>query len=193
MNRSPLPKGVLYLLAALTVGCEHTEPFSTGAFTPEGPFSTAVPRQLTLNLGTDLVPVWKPDETGLFYSYERTDSSQRDRCIAELPPEGGTRTLTLCTHASFSIDSIDALERPVVSDSLLVYLSSVGEQFALTPNHRELLVTRLDDLIHVDTIQKFPFVSPSSRIHDIPVHMAWLGDDAHLRGRQDRLRPSGSV
>jgi hypothetical protein len=192
VNRSPLPKGVLYLLAALTVGCEHTEPFSTGAFTPEGPFSTAVPRQLTLNLGTDLFPVWKPDETGLFYSYERTDASQRDRCIAELPPGGGTRTLTLCTHASFSIDSIDALERPVVSDSLLVYLSSVGEQFALTPNHRELLVTRLDDLIHVDTIQKFPFVSPSTQIHDIPVHMAWLGDDAliYVAGRIDYVPPA---
>jgi hypothetical protein len=180
------------VLAALTVGCQHSEPFSTGSFSPEGPFSTAIPRQLTLNTGTDLFPVWRPDETGLFYSYERTDSSQRDRCIAELPPGGGSRTLTLCTHASFSIDSTDALERPVVSDSLLVYLSSVGEKFALTPNHRELLVTRLDDLVHVDTITKFPFVAPGGRIHDIPIHMAWLGDDAliYVAGRIDYAPPA---
>ncbi len=52
----------------------------------------------------------------------------------------------------------------MVSDSLLVYLSSVGEVVALTPYHRELLlVTGSTIWSHVDTLTKFPFVAPGGR------------------------------
>jgi hypothetical protein len=180
------------LLAGVLAGCQHSEPFSTSSFSPTGPFSRAIPRILTLNVATDLFPVWKPDETGLFYSYERTDDQDRDRCIAQMPPSGRTRSLTICTHASFSADSIDALEMPVVSDTRIVYLSSVGEAGALTPFHRELFLSSLDNLIPVDTLLRFSFVAPSGRTHDIPTHMAWLGDDAliYVGARVDYVPPA---
>lgn len=199
MIRSPLRRGAqTFLLAGVITGCQHSEPFSTGSLAPHGPFSTAIPRLLTLNSGTDLFPAWRPDETGVFYSYERTDdhlpgqSPDGDRCIAELPAEGGSRQFTLCTHAAFSTDSIDALEFPVVSNSRIVYLSSVGEAGGFSPSHRELLLSRLDDPIHIDTLLHFGFVAPGGRIHNIPTFMSWLDDDAliYVGTRVDYVPPA---
>jgi hypothetical protein len=173
--RSHRPKGpIVLVLAATALACQHSEPFSPGKYAPSTPFSASVPRQLTLNLNSDLYPSWTPDGSGVFYTFARPDQNDGDRCSAELPAGGGSRILTLCTHAAFSKDSADAVEMPVVSDSQLVYLASVGDAGGLTPNRRALLISPLSNLTHADTIGRLPFMSSSGQPIGYLGSLAWL-------------------
>jgi hypothetical protein len=79
-----------WLAALLVAGCGHPDPFSGGAPATLGPFSGAVPRQLTFNFGTDLTPSWNAAESMLLYSYEALDIASTERLFRRpaLAPSG---------------------------------------------------------------------------------------------------------
>src|SRR5256885_8825838 len=90
------PRSLPRLALLLFLGCDHGTPFATGTYGSDQPFTAGSPRRLTYNLGQDRAPAWLPDESGIVYSFERTDRPDRDRCLGILPPEGGQRVSTIC-------------------------------------------------------------------------------------------------
>lgn len=75
-------------------GCDHTEPFSYTAPAARGPFSDAIPRQLTFNPGDDRFP---SVQSGLVaYSRRLSDRKDHDWCVSVLPDTGGQLIHDLC-------------------------------------------------------------------------------------------------
>jgi hypothetical protein len=78
----------------LTTGCGHTEPFGSDVAGPNGPQTSAIPRQLTFNPGDDRSPAGS-DGVVLFSRYDPTRATT-GHCIAVLPSDGGTLEAELC-------------------------------------------------------------------------------------------------
>src|SRR2546428_5017490 len=95
-------------------GCEHTAPFAPADTGSDQPFGAGSPRRVTLNLGDDRAPAWLPDESGFWYSFERADRADHDRCLALLPPDGGRIVRTLCDRIPAADDSTDAWTEPAI-------------------------------------------------------------------------------
>jgi hypothetical protein len=129
-NRLTLALLVLALLQVLS--CDHSAPFTTAPTGSGKPLQAGSPLRLTYNLGQDRAPAWLPDESGIVYSYERTDGRDRDRCLGVLPPAGGQRTQELCEVAPAGDDSTNVLTEPAVDASgrlaYVVNSSGVGAQ-----------------------------------------------------------------
>src|SRR5918996_5002389 len=102
-------------LLLLSMGCEHSTPVQPGPYPPAPPFSSLLPRRLTFNVADDRTPAWLPDGTGIIYSTERQDRLDRDRCLAVLPPDGGTIRTSYCQLHPENDDSTDLMEAPAVS------------------------------------------------------------------------------
>lgn len=119
-------------LAALMLGCGHTDPFTGTDAEPRGPFSTANHMQLTFNAGADLAPAWTDDGTGILYTYSEPTRPDHDRCLGILPGGGGSRTLSLCDERPGHADSAETLTSAALSsDGRLLYL--VGASTRITP------------------------------------------------------------
>ena len=78
------------LAAVMPAGCTHDGPFVPGVYSPGVAPGAGSLVQLTYNAGVDLAPTWLPDGSGFFYTNERFDRPDRDRCLALLPALGGT-------------------------------------------------------------------------------------------------------
>src|SRR3954469_19028055 len=72
------------LLTAMLAACDHSTPFHSGEYGPEGPLLLGFPTRLTFNPGQDLVPNWMAGDT-IVYTAERIDRADHDRCLAFLP------------------------------------------------------------------------------------------------------------
>src|SRR4029078_7804837 len=94
-NRSAHWWAALVLIASLA--CEHSSRAE-----PEPPseclqVSSASPVRLTFNRADHRTPSWLPDGSGIIYSSERQDRTDRDRCLNTLPLGGGTVSATYCS------------------------------------------------------------------------------------------------
>src|ERR671910_481089 len=78
------------------IGCEHSSPAQPEQPPALPPFSSSPPVRLTFNRADDRTPSWLPDGSGIIYSSERQDRSDRDRCLSVLPASGGTISATYC-------------------------------------------------------------------------------------------------
>src|SRR5260221_12899671 len=85
---------VLCASAVLAGGCNHSWPFDAGNPAPLGPRGQEVPRRLTFNPGDDRDPSVRGGEI----TYSRLDPDERggERCLATLPPAGGTISAETC-------------------------------------------------------------------------------------------------
>ncbi len=171
----------LTLLAAVVpVGCTHDGPFVPGAYAPGVPPGAGALLRLTYNAGLDLAPSWLPDGSGFFYTTERYDRPDRDRCLALLPAEGGTITRQICNRVPAADDSVDAFAAATVApDGRLAYVRAsapldVGRPLA--PRFTELVVATLTDPHRLTLLQSFPHPGPSGRGHDGVAHLRWLSD-----------------
>ncbi len=112
-----------FVLAAW--GCGHSEPFQDPNETSNGPFSPAIPIQLTYNPGTDLTPAFLPGDTLVLYSYEQSGALNPNVCIGSLPVAGGTRVSDSCPKSAAALDSTERYENPVpLNDSMIVLVQS---------------------------------------------------------------------
>jgi len=106
-------------------GCGHSEPFQDPNETSNGPFSPAIPIQLTYNPGTDLTPAFLPGDTLVLYSYEQSGALNPNVCIGSLPVAGGTRVSDSCPRSAAALDSTERYENPVpLNDSMIVLVQS---------------------------------------------------------------------
>lgn len=111
------------LLAAWA--CSHSDPFQDPDENNSGPFSPAVPVQLTYNPGSDGAPAFLPGDTLLVYSYPQSGAINENWCIGGLPVAGGTRVSDSCPRSAAALDSTERYENPVpINDSIVVLVQS---------------------------------------------------------------------
>ena len=168
----------LVLFAALLAACEHSTPFRPGTYGPDGPLSAGPVTRLTFNPGEDLGPVVLPGGGGIFYSAERLDRSDRDHCLAELPPNGGAIRRWVC-RTTVADDSINVLDEPAVSgDGRLAYVRASGSlQFGrpLGPSAQQLvLATLAAPEAPTRVLLPIPSPAPGGRVYEAISHIGWL-------------------
>jgi hypothetical protein len=95
------------LLAVLLVGaCGHEGPWQPAAPPPSGPFSDAVPRRLTFNLGDDRAPAVGTGPGASLVAFARFDPVESPTpCIAVIPVAGGTLARQHCPPARGVLDT----------------------------------------------------------------------------------------
>ncbi len=171
---------IALLTALVPAGCAHDGPYVPGAYAPGGPPGVGALVRLTYNGGADLAPSWVPDGSGFFYTAERLDRPDRDRCLALLPAAGGTIAREICNRVPAAADSVDAFSAAAVApDGRLAYVRAsapldVGRPLA--PRFYQLVVATLADPHRVAVLRSFPHTGPSGRVHDGASQLRWVGD-----------------
>ena len=170
-------------LSCLAFGCTHDQPMSVGSFTPSGPRGSVVPVRLTYNPGEDLGPVWLPDGNGFFYTMERLDESDQDRCLVLMPAGGGSIAREICDHTPAAVDSVDAFSAAAIApDGRLVYVratASLAAGWPVAPHDQQLVLGMLADPFTVRVLlPSIPYPGPSGRIHQGVAQVRWLDDSS---------------
>ncbi len=164
------------LVAVLVSGCGHSEPFSSTPERNEGPLLPGNPAQITHNLLQDLRPSWLPDGSGILYTYESSPVENRDRCLAILPPDGGTRGTEICNTSVGHLDSTEAYGPSAVSaGGQLAYSYAQSTPLRVVPNVIQLRVAPLADPQNFTVVHTLPLGVdgvPISGIGDLH----WLSD-----------------
>lgn len=174
------PKSVAHCaLVCLVVACTHDQPMSVGSFTPGGPFGSVVPLRLTYNTGEDLGPVWLPDGSGFFYTMERLDRDDKDRCLVLMPAGGGSIEREICDRIPAADDSVDAYSAAAIDpNGRLAYVrgtASFSAGWPVTTHDQQLVVGTLADPVTVRVLlPSIPYPSPSGRIHQGVAQVRWL-------------------
>jgi hypothetical protein len=162
---------------ALLVACEHSTPFRPGDY-PPGDAPRDASGRLTYNPGSDRAPAWLPDGSGLLYARERLDREDRDRCLSELPPTGGSVRREVC--GAEPGDSTDAFDSPApAADGRLAHLwaSSPADLPSIEPRSQRLGVRRADDRAAFRTLATLPyFFDPAQQPHESLSQVRWAGD-----------------
>jgi WD40 repeat protein len=172
-----LRSGVVVLAAVLA--CDHSAPFGAPDTGANRPLGAGTPVQLTYSPGQEHTPGWVPDGSGFFFSEQRLDRPDRDRCLSELPPLGGRIERQLCHHTLGGEDSTDVFDSPAVgADGRIAFVaaSSSARLLTLAPTYQVLL---LAPLAHPDSTQvllPIPYPSPSGRTHTGVSNLEWLPD-----------------
>ena len=165
----------------LAFACTHDQPMSIGTYTPGGPFGSVVPLRLTYNPGEDLGAAWLPDGSGFFYTMERYDRNDKDRCLALMPASGGSIEREICDPTPAADDSVDAYSAAAISATgRLAYVratASLNVGWPVTPHDQQLVVGTVADPFTVRTLlPSIPYPAPSGRIHQGAGQMRWLND-----------------
>jgi Tol biopolymer transport system component len=168
---------VLLVVAA----CAHPE---TGPVEPpeNPPFGDgSFPRRLTLNEVDDRHPQWLPDGSGIIYSTERADQQHdRDRCIALLPPEGGTQMWRSCQTDGRHVDTTDVWEWPSVGpDGDVIFIRTTGWINTKKTGFPSIALADGRDFMHARKVRSLPFFSESGKQEVIGWTFRWL-DPEHV-------------
>jgi hypothetical protein len=164
----------------LVLACSHDAPLQPGSYAPNVPPGSGSLVRLTFNVRADRSPVWLPDGSGFFYSRERDDRDDLDRCLALLPASGGSIEREICDRTAAADDSVNAFSAPAIdADGRLAYVRAsapldVGRPLA--PRYHELVVARLDDPLSVRVLQSMPYQGPSGRGHEEITQVRWVAD-----------------
>jgi hypothetical protein len=164
--------------AALLAGCGHQEAFPPGEVPNAGPRSTVPPIRLTLAPGEDLAPAWLNDDASLVYSFRRETRSGTDRCLGQLPPDGGTRVLEKCILSGPDADSVDALGPVAVGPAnRAAWVDARSLAGRVAPDKGGI---RVGSLAPADTgvlVRTLPYPAPNGVLHATATHLGWLKRD----------------
>jgi hypothetical protein len=158
---------------------------------------------LTYNAGQDRAPAWLPDESGIVYSFERTDRPDHDRCLGVLPPDGGQLRREICHGGPAADDSTDVLTEPAPrADGWVAYLDVQSAIGATVPSSVTLLKFPLTDPTHTVFVQKFPYLADTV-LYNEGTQLRWLDSTSLLyvaqrvghEGRRsaDTVRTGGEI
>jgi hypothetical protein len=154
---------------------------SVGSYTPGGPFSSLVPLRLTYNPGEDLGPVWLPDGSGFFYTMERLDRDDKDRCLVLMAAGGGSIEREICDRIPAADDSVDAYSAAAfATNGGLAYVrgtASFAAGWPVTTHDQQLVVATLADPVTARVLlPSIPYPSPGGGIHQGVAQVRWLND-----------------
>jgi WD40-like Beta Propeller Repeat len=176
-----IPRGQLELVCCvlLAAACEHSSAVEPDPYPPAPPFSALLPRRLTFNTGDDRTPAWLADGSGIVYSTERQDRIDHDRCLAVLPPEGGTIQATHCQLNPIHDDSTDLMESPAVNAAGALFfhrvVSWVGQQKL---GSSALMLGSADRPVEASVLRALPYTAPNGRLHSTIRGPRWIGVDS---------------
>jgi hypothetical protein len=161
------------LLLLLLGACSHSEPFVQEADPPaNGPFKSARPLQLTLNLGLDGWPSFAPGETRVLYSAQ-DPAPEFDQCVLSLPATGGGATRVQCP-LRVPDGLTESFDNPVSDGTRLAWVRAVVGVDAPAPFTWSLWMKTLSPPGTPVEIQSYPYDVPSGRVHDLPRFLQWL-------------------
>jgi Tol biopolymer transport system component len=125
-----------WLLLLASLGCGHTEPFSTNPPATDVPFDMGPPARLTMNQGPDRGAAWLPDGSGILYSSQQLGRRDNDVCLALIPATGGSQRQLTCDLSPTGADSPDAIESPAPTpDGRLAFVARASRIAAITPEN----------------------------------------------------------
>jgi hypothetical protein len=162
------------LLSGL-VACGHDTLYAPATSTAKPPLRSGSMHQVTFSLANDLQPSWSPDGLRILYAFDGSEGLYPDRCVATLPPEGGTREPLSCLHRAAS-DSVDLSEWLAGSSAgRYVYTWSPWAHSAYTPDSSILRIGRLSDPFAERSVLTLPILL-SGRVYHLVTHLTWLDD-----------------
>lgn len=171
----PAPWTVALLLAA----CAHTE--AAPVEIPDNPpFGDGVwPRPITFNQFDDRHPQWLPDGSGIIYSTERGDQQyDRDRCIALLPPDGGSQRWRTCETDGRHVDTTDVYEWPSVSPTGdVAFIHTTGWRRTAKTGMPRIALAHGFDVQHSRVVRTLPFFSNTGKQEVLGWTFRWIATD----------------
>jgi hypothetical protein len=178
-----------WVMALLLTGCAHTETEPVD-YPDNPPFGAGVwPRPITFNELDDRHPQWLPDGSGIIYSTERADQyidpdlppdiqGTRDRCIALLPPEGGTQRWRKCETDGRNADTTDVYEWPSVSPAgNVLFIHTTGWRLLKKTGHPRIALARGFDVQHSRVVHSLPLFSNTGKQQVLGWTFRWIAPD----------------
>ncbi len=162
----------------MLAGCGHGEGFQAPDPWALGPLVPGAVARLTYSGGRDQSPSWRPDGTGILYSWEDLTTTARGWCLGVLPADGGSRTLSRCGRQQQ--DSVHAFDWAAeAADGRVAMVRALSLRFAFAPYDWALVVGSADDPVRGTPVQTIPFTLPSGRMVQGLSQVRWL-DSATL-------------
>jgi hypothetical protein len=191
VHRSPRQLPALLVLLPL-LGCGHTEPFGSPPLGTDQPFDAAPPIRLTLNLGPDRGAAWLPDGSGILYSGQQLGRSDKDVCLALLPPGGGRQRQVTCDLTAEGRGQRDALESAApAADGRLAFVTAHSGLGADSPSEQGIVLASIADPRSYRLLKSMPYTIPVERLHGGASQLRWWGENRllYLGERVMYIRP----
>ncbi|HEV8265290.1 MAG TPA: hypothetical protein VGQ06_10070 [Gemmatimonadales bacterium] len=170
----PVTPPFLLALSFTVAACRHETPFAYVGPDSLGPISSAVPRRLTFSAGDDR----NPSVSGATLVFSRLDGSRgRERCLAFLPPQGGTLRRVVCPPTSPADTFVDTWVEPTLSPDgrQLAFVWQKGAPASYYTWTRDLVVAPADDPGRPSFAGQAWYVLPDGRIATAVTKPMWLG------------------
>lgn len=166
------------LLLVAAIGCAHSDPFQDPGETNRGPFSPALPVQLTYNPGPDLTPAFLPGDSIVLYSFRRSTEPAFNQCLGALPVPGGTTVSESCPRSAAALDSIQRYENPVpLNDSIVVLVQSARRKGAGADNNTLLGTAPWRAADELTPRVSFPVPMPHGVLEISASYLSLIGGD----------------
>lgn len=194
--RQRLEKTAQLGLMLLLLSCAHSDPFEDGKDQHLPPRIPGPLVQLTYDLGDDMTPAWLPDGSGIAFTWTSIAPLDRNRCLAVIPAQGGTRFGEKCLRRDLlTADSISALNWVAVGpDGRAAWIDQVGKRVRLPPDRSAIRIGKLEDSDTGVAVRTFLYLAPSGNLHMTATHLTWIGANslAYVAGQLDWPRPCSS-
>lgn len=163
------------IVAIGLTACAHEEPFQNQNPGLDSTFGRGPDRQLTFNPAADVRPAWLSDGSALIYTYEGISGSVRDRCLASLPPSGGTRRELPCAASQLSQDSVDAFSEAAPGPGgRMLFTRESSLPGDINPRQGALELGTVNQPGSATTVLTFPYTASNGHIHSGISHIRWL-------------------
>jgi hypothetical protein len=171
----PLIATGIAVLAAWSMACGHSDPFTPASQATTGPFDTLQPIRLTFSADSDLTPAWSADGRQLFYTFAVPNDPDHDRCVGVLPGGGGSRVAEKCPLTDVAGDSTTVSRWPAPGPGNLMawteYQTRLGR---IPPDAGAIRIGTFDPADPGQPVRTLPYLAPSGLVHNVPTHLAWL-------------------
>lgn len=161
--------------ALLALACGHTDPFSVPPYGTTEPLDPTPPVRLTRNPGPDREGSWLADGSGILYSSQQTGRPDRDVCLADLPPTGGSQRSLVCDLSALGGDTINSIDYPVgAEDGRLAFLKAGNPTNVSAPVIEAVTVSPDLDPRAGTEVVRTPYTVAGEPTHNTITHLRWL-------------------
>ncbi len=161
---------------AIVAACEHTQPVDpTMTIPPLGPRDMTPPEQLTFNTGIDTTPAF--GDSFIVYSRQTPDRTVGDRCLAFLPPHGGTLLREVCPPEGRPDTTREAWMWPAISPDgrSLAFVRRITVGFDV---YRQLVVAPIDSVANFRVLVNGLFRVGQDTVGNAFLRTSWRGGDS---------------